>query len=106
MPEFRQNMATKEWVILAPERGKRPHEFAGLLPKRELPRPHKDNCPFCKGNEHLTTAPVLEIPNGKEWKVRVVPNKFAALQPDLDVARKKVGAFLVGRGIRYRRSSD
>ncbi len=98
MPEFRQNMATKEWVILAPERGKRPHEFAGALPRREPPPAHRKDCPFCTGNEHLTTDPTLVSPPTGAWKVRVVPNKFAALRPDLDISRKQVGAFLSAEG--------
>ncbi|SYZ73092.1 Galactose-1-phosphate uridylyltransferase [Candidatus Zixiibacteriota bacterium] len=98
MPEFRQNMATKEWVILAPERGKRPHEFVKTLFHRETPPPYKKECPFCKGNEHLTVEPTLIIPTAKDWKVRVVPNKFAALRSDLDIKRKCVGAFLAAEG--------
>ena len=95
MPEFRQNKATKEWVILAPERGKRPSDFIKeITPRNPLP-PHKDDCPFCPGNEHLTYEPIY---SGRNGQVRVVPNKFAALQSDLDVNRKRVGSFLTAGG--------
>jgi UDPglucose--hexose-1-phosphate uridylyltransferase len=80
MPELRQDRFTKEWVIIAPERGKR--EGA----KREgaqKPIPHYDpKCPFCPGNEAMTPEGTLEIPrqDGRAgWQVRVVPNKFAAV---------------------------
>jgi UDPglucose--hexose-1-phosphate uridylyltransferase len=33
MPEFRQNMVSKEWVIIATERAKRPDQF--LQKRRE-----------------------------------------------------------------------
>jgi UDPglucose--hexose-1-phosphate uridylyltransferase len=54
MPELRQDYATKEWVIIATERAKRPHEFLkGRSEPPQLP-PHDPNCPFCPGNEHMT----------------------------------------------------
>jgi UDPglucose--hexose-1-phosphate uridylyltransferase len=97
MPEFRQNQATKEWVIVAPERGKRPHDIAKEQ-VRQLPPPHKDDCPFCVGNESKTTDSVLVYPPSGDWKVRVVPNKFAALQPELATTRTHVGSFLAAKG--------
>ena len=98
MPEFRQNMATKEWVILAPERGKRPKDIFDQSPIKES-LPEKDiNCPFCPGNENQTTAPVFSLPSKDNWQVRVVPNKFAALDPDLITDRTKIGLFLAAQG--------
>ena len=98
MPEYRQNKATKEWVILATERGKRPSDFIKEVPTRAPVPPYKDNCPFCPGNEHLTYEPIYAHPSGNDWQVRVVPNKFAALQSDLDVTRNRVGSFLTAGG--------
>jgi len=94
MPEFRQNLATKEWVILAAGRAKRPNDFAkDQTPRPSLP-PYKNDCPFCRGNESLTAEPVYVLRRNGDWQVRVVPNKFAALQPTLDTARTLVGSFL------------
>jgi UDPglucose--hexose-1-phosphate uridylyltransferase len=93
MPEFRQNLATKEWVILAPERGKRPSDYQKGQVPRVLPS-HKEDCPFCPGNEHLTEAPLLTIPDHGQWQVRAVRNKFAALRSDLDADRRWTGTFL------------
>jgi len=95
MPEFRQNKATKEWVILAPERGKRPSDFIKEIPPRNPIPPYKDDCPFCPGNEHLTYEPIY---SGRVGQVRVVPNKYAALQSDLAVTRKRIGSFLTAGG--------
>ena len=79
MPELRQNFFTKEWVVIATERAKRPEQLIVHRPPREL-TPFSPNCPFCPGNENLTPPEVLRIPNGDgSWKIRVVPNKFAAL---------------------------
>lgn len=98
MPEFRQNQATKEWVIVAPERGKRPHDIAKEQIRRELPPPYRDDCPFCVGNENRTTDPIYVYPATGDWGVRVVPNKFAALQPELATTRTRVGTFLAAKG--------
>jgi UDPglucose--hexose-1-phosphate uridylyltransferase len=98
MSEFRQNLATKEWVILSPERSKRPHDIArDTKDKPPLPE-HRDDCPFCKGNEGQSEPPVLVIPEKGDWQVRVVPNKYAALSRDAGTARSRDGAFLKADG--------
>ena len=98
MPEFRQNKATKEWVIVASERGKRPSDFAkDKEPQPPLPE-HRDDCPFCRGNEGKTPETLLQYPEQGDWQLRVVANKFAALQPDLATTRTQVGDFLAVKG--------
>ncbi|MFH1375002.1 MAG: galactose-1-phosphate uridylyltransferase [bacterium] len=98
MPEYRQNIATREWVILAPERGGRPEDFhspsyiSANVPKR------RHDCPFCTGNEGQTESATYVYPNQGNWQVRVVPNKFAALRPDLSASRSQTGAFLSAGG--------
>lgn len=90
MPEFRQNMVTKQWVIIAPERGKRPKEFTKKKETKSLPAFDKD-CPFCLGNENKTPKPVYTIKKNGRWRIRVVPNKFAALRQGLNPTRKREG---------------
>jgi UDPglucose--hexose-1-phosphate uridylyltransferase len=97
MPELRQNMATGEWVVIATERARRPEEFAS---KRE-PRassPHRDDCPFCPGNERFTPGPVFSLPTTGPWEVRAVTNKFAALVPDIPLRRSCDGHFRKATG--------
>jgi UDPglucose--hexose-1-phosphate uridylyltransferase len=98
MPEFRQNTVTKEWVIIATERAKRPDQ---LIQKKEnknpLP-PHRGDCPFCPGNESMTPPSLFSIEKNGAWSLRVVPNKFAALQSHLTTQRKHVGRFLKADG--------
>ncbi|MEW6412369.1 MAG: galactose-1-phosphate uridylyltransferase [Candidatus Zixiibacteriota bacterium] len=98
MPEFRQNQATKEWVVLAPERGGRPSDYAGPRKERRDFPDYKQGCPFCPGNENQTEDPVYIYPEDDNWQVRVVPNKYAALQPNLDTTRNRVGSFLTADG--------
>jgi UDPglucose--hexose-1-phosphate uridylyltransferase len=98
MPEFRQNMVSKEWVIIATERAKRPDQFLQKKEKRNPLPSHQKDCPFCPGNESMTPPPVFSIERNGSWSLRVVPNKFAALQSHLTTERKHEGRFLKADG--------
>jgi UDPglucose--hexose-1-phosphate uridylyltransferase len=56
-------------------------------------------CPFCAGHEDLTPPEVFAIrsngalPNGPGWDLRVVPNKFPALQVEGGLDREGEGMF-------------
>ena len=88
MPELRQNFFTKEWVIIATERARRPEELTAHRAVQSVPS-FLDGCPFCPGNEGKTPADVVRFPNdaSKPWAVRVIPNKFAALSADVQPTR-------------------
>lgn len=79
MSELRQNLATKEWVIIASERSRRPHEFIepGRLMCGEGPT-WDANCPFCPGNEERDLE-VNRFPAEGPWQVRIVGNRYPAL---------------------------
>lgn len=94
MPEFRQDWATKEWVIIATERAKRPEDFKKSAEGRKPLPPHEPKCPFCRGNEDQTPPSVFSLEEDGRWALRVVPNKFAALQANLTTQRQKAGKFL------------
>jgi UDPglucose--hexose-1-phosphate uridylyltransferase len=88
VPELRQNFFSKEWVIIATERAKRPEELA--VQRAAEPSPmFLDTCPFCPGNESKTPNEILRFPqDGNEsWSVRVIPNKFAALSSEVQPTR-------------------
>jgi len=88
MSELRQDPTTKEWVLLAPERGKRPTQAPKKMVANDLPS-WDASCPFCPGNEAKTPEEVFKIPTVSEtssWEVRVVPNRFAALTPGDDTS--------------------
>jgi len=96
--EFRQNLATKEWVILSPKRNDRPSDITQKS-NEEKTRPEYDpNCPFCHGNEKQTEEPVFCLPSKINWQVRVVPNKFASLDSTCLATRTNVGSFLSAGG--------
>jgi UDPglucose--hexose-1-phosphate uridylyltransferase len=94
---MRQDPTTKEWVILASERAKRPDDFRRAKPVPNIP-PFKKECPFCPGNEHQTPPETLAYrrggpSNGPGWWVRVVPNKYPALVLDGSLERKEEKGF-------------
>ncbi|MCX5905919.1 MAG: galactose-1-phosphate uridylyltransferase [Deltaproteobacteria bacterium] len=97
MSEFRQDPVTKQWVIIATERAKRPHDFAKTSLQPPLPA-YKADCPFCEGNEHLTPLETLAYrhggqANGPGWWIRAIPNKFAAVSPSGSLARRQEEGF-------------
>ena len=81
MPELRLNLITREWVIIATERAKRPEEFRQKKNKKYLPE-HDSTCPFCPGNENKTPGEIMQMSSDGSWKIRVTPNKFAALNQE------------------------
>jgi UDPglucose--hexose-1-phosphate uridylyltransferase len=87
VPEWRSDPLTGRRVLISPDRAERPRA-AGPA------------CPFCEGHEAETPPEVLayrapgSAPNGPGWRVRVVPNRYAAVQ--LDVGEP--GAFATGVG--------
>ena len=97
MPELRQDPATKQWVIIASERAKRPHDFLKPAPPLSIP-PYKADCPFCPGNESMTPPESMAYrrggpANGPGWWVRAIPNKFSALVPEGNLTRKEEDDF-------------
>jgi len=99
MSQLRQNPATKEWVIIATDRSKRPGDFCDTV----CPPPTNDveHCPFCPGNEKKTPPEVFSYrtyetkADSPGWWVRVIPNKFAALEPKGKIERSKIDHFFL-----------
>ncbi len=83
MSELRHDPIVQRWVVMAPERARRPIE---ILDEPHLAEGGID--PFAEGNEAATTPEILayrqagSTPDGPGWRVRVVPNKFPALRTD------------------------
>lgn len=101
MPELRLNIITRDWVVIATERAKRPDQF--VRAKREgPPLPSFDaSCPFCPGNEHLTLKETLRLGDPDKWNVRVIPNKFPALSTEGARTRGGHGIFRSMSGVGY-----
>jgi UDPglucose--hexose-1-phosphate uridylyltransferase len=93
MSFLRYDVTTKDWVIFAPERARRPHD---LKKGTAAAPPSEGLCPFCPGNEHLTGPEIYALRGGTAvntpgWTVRVVPNRFPALRIEEDHRRHEEG---------------
>lgn len=94
MPELRKDPVVGRWVIISTERSRRPTNFV------PVERPKSGGfCPFCPGNEDKTPPEVYAVrpaggpPNSGGWTVRVVPNKFPALQIEGNLERRGEGLY-------------
>lgn len=93
MAELRQNVLTREWVIISPERAKRPDEFARKKDGEHILPEYVPECPFCVGNEDLTINELFRVSDNKGWKVRVVSNKYPALTSQGERVRRVEGIY-------------
>ncbi len=80
MSELRKDPVIGRWIIISPERFKRPSDF--VSGERFPMKP--SFCPFCEHNEPQTPPEIIAYrdsgaPNGPGWSVRVVPNKYPCL---------------------------
>ncbi len=80
MPEIRQNVITRDWVVIAHERAQRPHDYRLPGDQQVTPPAHKDTCPFCPGHESACPPETSRLPLEGAWAVRSFPNKFPVLQ--------------------------
>src|SRR5688572_26763831 len=94
MPEFRKDPVLGRWVIISTERGKRPLSNGKFGIERK-----GGFCPFCSGNESNTPPEILAYrSNGTAkdspgWTLRVVPNKYPALQIEGALSREGEGIY-------------
>ncbi len=104
MPQLRKNPVTREWVIVATERSRRPSDFKTGEDLNNAPA-FSPNCPFCPGNELMTPGEIESYrapstrPNDPGWSVRVVPNKFPALMVEGDLDRAGQGMYDMMNGV-------
>jgi UDPglucose--hexose-1-phosphate uridylyltransferase len=102
MAELRQNLATREWVIIASERARRPNAYVEAPERtRAHERPERDHaCPFCPGNEELDLE-IMRAPEAGPWSTRVVLNKYPALALDGPITRAFNGVERSITGVGY-----
>lgn len=94
--ELRFDLISKDWVVIATGRAKRPEKFK--KEKRAQIIILKKDCPFC--NIETQEKPVLIYASGKkisrgltpeDWSTMVVPNKFPAFLPQPKFEKKIEG---------------
>jgi len=97
--ELRFDLISRDWVVIATGRGRRPEMFK--KERRAKIKISKANCPFC--NIRPQDKPILIYSNGKKisfegeipkyWSSLVMPNKFPAFLPYPKIETKIEGKF-------------
>ncbi len=98
MSEFRQDLVSGDWIIIAPGRHARPED---LLPPKEKRIPSSvKTCPF----DHLESSgnwpPIAAYPNAKNWRLVLIPNKYPALSHEMGCLKLiKHGPYTASEGV-------
>ncbi|PIQ92723.1 MAG: galactose-1-phosphate uridylyltransferase [Parcubacteria group bacterium CG11_big_fil_rev_8_21_14_0_20_39_14] len=94
--ELRFDLVSKDWVVIATGRGRRPESFS--QERRRAEKISEKKCPFC--NIKAQETPILEYKNKKgEWSVVVIPNKFPAFSKGEFLKQRQVGPYRVMDGV-------
>ena len=100
MAELRRDPVVGRWVIIDTDHPSAPQAF-----ERDESVFSGGTCPFCYGSEAITPNEIECIrdpntaPNTPGWHVRVIPNKFPALQIEGDLERRGNGIYDMSNGI-------
>ena len=100
MPQLRKDPISGRWVIISTNRGKRPSDFGPTIENKR-----EGFCPFCEGNEATTPPEVLAYRPSETardtpgWTLRIVPNKFPALQIEGGLNKMGEGMFDTMNGV-------
>ncbi len=100
MGELRRDPIVGRWVIVETQAPLLPGDF-----EKGQHHWNTDDCPFCYGNEDQTPPEIDALRDSKTqsntpgWQVRVVPNKFPALQIEGDIDRNGLGIYDMSNGI-------
>lgn len=108
--ELRFDLVSKDWVVIATGRAKRPGAFAEL--KRMSFDQPKIECPFCHLPESTNGEKVLLVhyiddnhsvknPKNKDWSVMVIPNKFPAFAKGDSLNERAEGPYSVMDGVGF-----
>jgi len=76
MPELRKDYILDRYVIIAADRGKRPHQLV------DSAKAAAKKCFFCPGSEHETPPEIYRVAEDENWRIRVFDNKFPAVSGD------------------------
>jgi UDPglucose--hexose-1-phosphate uridylyltransferase len=100
MSELRRDPIVGRWIIVDTDHPNKPEDF-----EHEPHEWRSGTCPFCYGNESQTPPEIDAIrdshtsPNTPGWQIRVVPNKFPALQIEGELDRRGSGIYDMSNGV-------
>ncbi len=98
MSELRRDLVSGDWIIIAPERARRPHLIVPKKKKRAASS--KKDCPFEDLKKSGNWPPILSFPKGARWTCAVIKNKYPALTHLSGCAQPfQVGPHLIKTGV-------
>jgi UDPglucose--hexose-1-phosphate uridylyltransferase len=105
--ELRYDLVSKDWVVIATGRAKRPEMFK--KEKNEKETVSKSQCPFC--NLNIKSNPTLSFVNGQKvplakglpenWTTVVIPNKYPAFSRSDALNERKEGIYRIMDGVGF-----
>ncbi len=101
MRELRRDPVLGRWVIVNVTDSLLPEDYG----KENRKFHQQEICPFCPGREARTPGEIEVVrrdngkPNSSGWDVRVVPNKFPALDIHGEIDRRGIGLYDISNGI-------
>ncbi|MEE8131539.1 MAG: HIT domain-containing protein [Candidatus Paceibacterota bacterium] len=87
--ELRKDIVSGDWIVIAPQRSKRPHDLIKKPQKRK--KASIKGCPFENPQKTTHGEPILVYPNKKNWQIQIVQNKYPVFVPGED---SKVGVHI------------
>jgi len=84
--DIRYDLIHNDYTIIAPERLVRPDSISSDEDKKV--------CPFCPGNESMTTEEIFSLKDSNgNWKTRVVPNLYKAVKIEMEWRNEDIGVY-------------
>jgi len=104
--EFRQDIVSGDWVLIATGRKKRPHD---LIVKKKRKASPKRKCPFKDPQASGNAEPIItryrpgKNENKKDWSIQVIPNLYPAVfsSSNIDPTIKQNGPYFIADGAGY-----
>ncbi len=98
--QFRQDLVSGDWIVVAPSRRHKSSDIAVKIPARK--RVPKENCPFEDPQKNGNGEPILVVPDRNKWRLQLIPNKYPVVAPHKKncslITREGPYAAMEGRG--------
>lgn len=77
--ELRQDLVSGDWIVISPQRAKRPADLIRKSDKRK--KTSLKGCPFEDPQKSGHNEPILIYKRKKDWQVQIIQNKFPVFTP-------------------------
>ena len=97
--ELRFDPVSKDWILIATGRAKRPENFANEARTSQSFGGSKSTCPFCQIEKEKG---LLKYKDKKgDWFIKVVPNKYPPFLPGAGLNKREEGPYQVMDGVGF-----